>query len=391
MPRYQRVMSFDVQVVGAGPAGLMAAEVLARGGARVRLRDHKDRPGRKFLLAGRGGLNITHSEPLEQFLTRYGEGRAALEPAIRAFPPEALRDWCHGLGIETFVGSSGRIFPKQMKASPLLRAWLRRLEGLGVVFEPRAPWAGFSNTPTLLALGGASWPELGSDGGWQSAFAEAGIAIAPLQPSNGRVRLAWTAHMTERFAGAPLKNIALSVDGRKVRGEAIISREGLEGGAIYALSAHLRQGPADMLIDLKPDLTQETVAVRLAEPAAGQSFSNILRKRFNLSPQAIALMREAGSRDPKRVMLKSLGPSDIRRAISTAGGVRFDELTPHFQLRRRPGTWLAGEMLDWDAPTGGYLLQGCFSTACWAAADMLNTLSGKENSRHNRRPQNSTS
>jgi uncharacterized flavoprotein (TIGR03862 family) len=363
-----------VKVVGAGPAGLMAAEVLAVGGAEVTLIDHKERPGRKFLLAGRGGLNITHVEPLEPFLNRYGEARAFLEPAIRAFPPEALRVWCHGLGIETFVGSSGRVFPAQMKSSPLLRAWLRRLEGLGVSFVARTAWQGFDATPTLLALGGASWPELGSDGSWQAIFAAAGIAVARFTPSNSRQLVAWTDHMKAQFAGQPLKNISLTVNGETVQGEAIISRDGIEGGAIYALSRHLRHGPAEIQIDLKPGLSAEAVAARLSEPAAKQSFSNIMRKRFNLSPQAIGMMRETGSRNPKQIVLRTLGANDIRRAISSAGGVSREEVDGGFRLKKKPEVWLAGEMLDWDAPTGGYLLQACFSTARYAAQDMLRAL-----------------
>ena len=356
----------------------MAAEVLATGGLRVQIIDHHRQPARKFLLAGRGGLNLTHSEPLDQLLNRYGEARAFLEPAIRVFSPEALRLWCGGLGIETFVGSSGRIFPDGLKASPLLRAWLRRLDRLGVTRKTPHAWSGFDDVPTILAMGGASWPELGSDAAWVKPFSEAGIDVTPLVASNSRQRVAWSAAFIHRFAGQPIKNVAVSAPGGpSIRGELLIAEDGIEGGAVYALARHLRTPGTPVLIDLKPDLSAQQVSERLLRPRGKESRSNYLRKTFKLSPAAIALMRETASENPKRVLLPVQGPVDMRRAISTAGGVARHEVDGHFQLLKRPGTWVVGEMLDWDAPTGGYLLQACMATARWAAQDCLQQVNMK--------------
>ncbi len=360
----------DVRVVGAGPAGLMAAEVLATGGAKVTIVDHKPAPARKFLLAGRGGLNLTHSEPLERLLSRYGDAQDFLAPAIRAFSPTDVMAWSASLGEKTFVGSSGRVFPASMKSSPLLRAWLRRLASLGVTLQSATPWQGFDGTPTILAMGGASWPELGSDGAWVPIFQSAGVKVNPLRPFNARQRVDWSSFMVERFAGAPLKNIALSIGGEKSRGEIIVSRDGLEGGAVYALSRHLR-APAVIEIDLKPDLSAEDVAHRLARPRGKDSRSTYLRKVLGLSPVAIALMHETKSDSPKMLRLQLNGPSGIARAISSAGGVAREEVDADFRLRKYPNTFVVGEMLDWDAPTGGYLLQACFATAHWAARALL--------------------
>ena len=362
----------EVKIIGAGPSGLMAAEVLASAGHRVTIHDAMASPARKFLLAGRGGLNLTHSEPLEHFLTRYGEAQAFLEPAIRAFPPASLIAWANGLGIETFTGSSGRVFPKQMKASPLLRAWLRRLDGMGVRLASRSRWQGFDGTPTILAMGGASWPHLGSDAAWVPVFAERGIAVHPFRPSNSRFRVAWSEHFATKFAGVPLKNLALTYAGQRVRGEAMISAEGIEGGAIYALSRHLRDAPGQpLLIDLRPDLSEEALAARLARPRGKESLSNWLRKAAGLTPAAISLLRETGTtpdaRGIKAVALNIGPPASLARAISSAGGVAREEVDAHFQLVKVPLTYCVGEMLDWEAPTGGYLLQACFSTAVMAA------------------------
>ncbi len=366
----------EIQVIGAGPAGLMAAEVLATGGARVTIHDHMAAPARKFLLAGRGGLNLTHSEPLESFLERYGEAKGFLEPAIRAFPPEALIEWCHGLGIETFVGSSGRVFPKQMKASPLLRAWLRRLDGLGVKLQTRSRWLGFDGKPTILAMGGASWPHLGSDAQWVPILQAAGIAVNPFKPANSRFLVKWSKVFRERFAGTPVKNVALTYAGHRVRGEAMISSEGIEGGAIYALSKGMREMPGHPLhIDLRPDLTVEALAARLARPRGKDTQSNYLRKVAGLTPVAISLLRESGlaidAAAIKAVPVQILRPAGIARAISSAGGIARTELDENFQLRKLPGVYAVGEMLDWEAPTGGYLLQACFSTAVAAATALL--------------------
>lgn len=362
----------EVKVIGAGPSGLMAAEVLAEAGHRVIVHDAMGSPARKFLLAGRGGLNLTHSEPLERFLTRYGEARAFLEPAIRAFPPEALAAWAKGLGIETFVGSSGRVFPRQMKASPLLRAWLRRLDALGVKLLTRSRWQGFDGTPAILAMGGASWPHLGSDARWTAAFAAKGIEVQPFKPANSRFRVNWSPVFAEKFAGTPVKTVALSYAGHRVRGEIMISKEGVEGGAIYALSRHLRDDPGHpLLVDLRPDVSEDTLARRLARPRGKDSLSNVLRKAAGLSPAAIGLLRETGTA-PDAHGIKSLAlrlgpPASLERAISSAGGVARGEVDGHFQLLKAPGTYCVGEMLDWEAPTGGYLLQACFSTAVMAA------------------------
>jgi uncharacterized flavoprotein (TIGR03862 family) len=366
----------QVRVVGSGPAGLMAAEVLAQGGAKVTIIDHHASPARKFLLAGRGGLNLTHSEPLDKMLTRYGGAQSKLEPIIKAFPPDALRAWCHDLGIETFVGSSGRVFPKGLKASPLLRAWLRRLGGLGVELRLREKWTGFDDVPTVLALGGASWPELGSDGAWRGTFEAAGIAVKPFVASNVRLPMAWSDVFSSRFAGEPIKNVTVRCGAQVSRGEVMISKDGIEGGAIYALSRALReQASLTLEIDLKPDLTIEAVQERLSRHRGRDSRSTFLRKVLNLTPQAIGLMREANSDNPKHVVLHPTGPGDLRRAISTAGGVSWDEVGEDLRLIKKPNTFIAGEMLDWDAPTGGYLLQASMAMGRWAGEGCLKKFS----------------
>jgi len=363
-------------IIGAGPSGLMAAEVLAQGGARVTIHDRMAAPARKFLMAGRGGLNLTHSEPLDAFLDRYGPARAMLEPAIRTFPPQAVRDWCHGLGVETFVGSSGRVFPETMKASPLLRAWLRRLNGLGVELKRRSEWVGIDGRAdvTILAMGGASWPKLGSDGSWVPVLRGLGVEIRDLVPSNSGVITDWSAHFAERFAGTPLKRIGITCGGRTMRGEAIVTRRGLEGGAIYGLSRELREA-AEITIDLKPGMSEEQVAARLERPRGRDSTSNWLRKSLNLPPVAIALLRERGAAafaaEIKRLVLPVRGIEGLARAISSAGGITRSEIDDTFQLRRLPGVYAVGEMFDWEAPTGGYLLQACFSTGHWAARHAL--------------------
>ncbi len=372
-------------VVGAGPAGLMAAETLARAGIATTVIERMPSPGRKLLMAGRGGLNLTHGEGMEPFLARYGAGRAHLEAAIAAFPPSAVVAWAEGLGQTCFTGSSGRVFPTALKASPLLRAWLARLAGLGVRLRTRTRWLGWNAEggllleggevlraeATVLALGGASWPRLGSDGGWTAL----GLPIAPLRPANCGFRIAWSAPFRARFAGTPLKRIALRFGDASVRGEAVITEQGIEGGAVYALAARLREaiaadGPAVLRVDLRPDLAEDELASRLAAPRRGQSLSTWLRKTAGLPPVAIGLVQEAlhdGDATPLPRLIKSLpltltAPAPIERAISTAGGLVFAALDADFMLRDRPGIFAAGEMLDWEAPTGGYLLQACFST-----------------------------
>jgi predicted Rossmann fold flavoprotein len=364
-----------VRVVGSGPAGLLAAEVLASAGLAVEIIDHHKSPARKFLLAGKGGLNLTHSEPLDYFLNRYGADRAFLEASIRDFPPDALRAWAKELGIETFVGSSGRVFPVGLRASPLLRAWLQRLGDLGVTLKSNTAWTGFDDVPTILALGGASWPELGSDAAWVKIFEAAGIKVNPLVPSNGRQLVKWSEHFSSRFAGTPLKNVSVTVGAQKVRGEVMITRDGLEGGAIYAVSRALReQGTNTLTLDLKPDMTAEMVEQRLAWPQGKESRTNYLRKALGLTPVGISLLREARSDDPKSVVITLQGPAEIRRAISTAGGVAKEEVNENFRLHKFPNTYVVGEMLDWDAPTGGYLLQASFSTARRAALALVSEL-----------------
>lgn len=392
----------DIAIIGAGPAGLIAAERLAGAGHRVTIYERMASPARKFLLAGRGGLNLTHSEPFDAFLRRYRGAGDWLEPSLRAFPPQALRDWADGLGAETFIGSSGRAFPRVMKASPLLRAWLRRLEGLGVTFATGRLWTGWAADgaltfrlaggeaeearpdATLLALGGASWPRLGSDGGWASVLAARGVAISPLRPANGGFAVAWSPQMKERFAGQPLKRIVIRCAGEMAAGEAMIDADGIEGGVIYALSAPIREavardGVAMIAIDLRPDLTMAELAVRLAKRRKGETLSNHLRKAAGLAPVAIALLRDsAGAALPdepnalaaliKAAPLRLEAPMPIARAISTAGGVERDECDTGFMLKRLPGVFVAGEMLDWEAPTGGYLLQASFATGVAAAA-----------------------
>jgi len=378
----------------------MAAEVLAGAGLPVTLYEAMPSCGRKFLMAGRGGLNLTHGEPLDRFLARYGAAAPALAEAIRDFPPAALVAWCEALGQPTFVGSSGRVFPRAMKASPLLRAWLARLRAQGVEFRLRHRWQGWDDQgrllfrgpdgeaiaqgapATLLALGGASWPRLGSDAAWVPLLAALGVAIAPLRPANCGFRVDWSPLLRERFAGAPLKPVALILAGQRVQGECIVTATGLEGGAIYALSAPLREaiardGAATLLLDLRPHLDEAELARRLAAAAGAPSLGTRLRKAGGLSPLQAALLREAPGALPgeagalahriKALPLRLVATAGLERAISTAGGVALDELDRRWMLRRRPGLFLAGEMLDWEAPTGGYLLQASFATAVAAA------------------------
>jgi uncharacterized flavoprotein (TIGR03862 family) len=393
-------MSKRALVIGAGPAGLAAAEVLASNGIAVTIHERLPNPARKFLLAGRGGLNLTHSEPIENFLTRYGATPGHLEPAIRAFPPQALRDWCEGLGVPTFVGSSGRIFPKSMKASPLLRAWLACLGSLGVELVTRSRctgWAGDALTfdgprpveeadATVFALGGASWPRLGSDGSWQDAFIARGAEISPLRPANSGFLVSWSDIFRTRFAGQPLKRARFSFNGEEVRGEAMITGYGLEGGAIYALSPFLRDAldtheTALLEIDLLPDLSQEALAARLSG-GGKDSLANRLRKA-GLSPVAASILREDvfGAALPsnpaalaeriKGVRIRLTATAPIDRAISSAGGIAWARLNPVLSLVSDPSTFVCGEMLDWEAPTGGYLLQACFATGRAAAHGAL--------------------
>ncbi|MNU99280.1 dihydropyrimidine dehydrogenase subunit A [compost metagenome] len=387
-----------VAVIGAGPAGLMAAERLAYAGLRVTVHERMPSVGRKFLLAGRGGLNLTHSEALTPFLDRYdAPARPHIKGWLDAFSPADLTAWAEGLGQETFVGSSGRVFPKTMKASPLLRAWLARLEGLGVEIRTRSRWTGWKDgalafdTPegerlerpnaVVLALGGASWARMGSDAAWVPNLTNAGVAVASFRPSNVGFDVAWSALLRDRFAGQPVKGVALTHAGRTVRGEAMIAAYGVEGGGVYALSAGLREaiardGKAELTLDLRPDISRQALTQKLLKPRSKDSLSNWLRKIVHLDPAAIALLREGGPlpTEPgplaariKGVSLTLTGTQGLSRAISSAGGVTLDAVDDRLMLKARPGVFLAGEMLDWEAPTGGYLLQAAFASGVVAA------------------------
>ena len=388
-----------VAIIGGGPAGLMAAETLAAGGASVDVYDAMPSVGRKFLLAGKGGLNVTHNEPFERFVERFGARRDLLLPMLRAFGPLELRAWAHALGIETFVGSSGRVFPTDMKAAPLLRAWLHRLRASGVRFHMRHRWLGWQGealrfaTPAgeslahadalVLALGGASWPQLGSDGAWVGELQAQGVDVAPLQPSNcGFDGPGWSEHFRSRFAGAPLKNVSLRLDGDDAAsaqaGEFVITEGGVEGSLVYALSGAVRDriardGSATLRLDLLPAFDAAHVRSEVARPRGSRSLGTHLKSRLGLSGAKAALIYELLPRtaidDPvqlaeaiKALPLVLQRARPIAEAISSAGGVRFDALQPDLMLRARPGVFCAGEMLDWEAPTGGYLLTASFAS-----------------------------
>lgn len=434
--------SKNIAIIGGGPSGLMAAEIIAALGHQVTIYDAMPSVGRKFLMAGRGGLNLTHSEPLKKFITRYMQASNWLEPYIKAYDPQKLQKWCEELGQKTFIGSSGRIFPQSMKASPLLRAWLKRLDDLGVHFQLRHSWQGFGGEnlifkdadqniikikpdATLLALGGASWPHLGSNGSWVDILSKCGVKISELRPSNCGFITKWSDYLTTHFAGTPLKSVAIrnysksrcdesNVDdfrGPKNKrtfercaenqtqmavadrdfshkGEIIITKQGIEGGAVYALSANLREsikreGKAVLYLDLRPEMSLLELAQKL--PIRDKkSLSNYLRKA-GFPPVTSALLNELFSSDQlakatpdilagylKNLPITLTSTTHITRAISTAGGISRESLDENFMLKTKPGVFVAGEMLDWEAPTGGYLLQGCFSTAVAAAKGILN-------------------
>jgi uncharacterized flavoprotein (TIGR03862 family) len=402
-------------VIGGGPAGLMAAEVLAAGGVSVDLFDAMPSVGRKFLLAGRGGLNLTHSEPTARLLSRYAEREAALSPHVAAFDGPALREWAQAVGIATFVGTSGRVFPTDMKAAPLLRAWLHRLRAAGVRLHARHRWGGWQadgalhfQTPaglvthragaTVLALGGASWPHLGSDGAWVDPLASRGADVAPLRPSNCGFDVAgWSDHLRQRFAGQPVKPVAAFVDdgptaGQRQQGEFVLTDTGLEGSLVYAFSARLRdtiarQGRATWCLDLLPDHRFEQVLAETRRPRGPRSLSTHLKSRLGLHGVKTALLHEvldpAQLADPqqlaqaiKALPLVLVAPRPLEEAISTAGGVRFESLDERLMLRAVPGVFCAGEMLDWEAPTGGYLLTACFATGRAAGEGALRWLRG---------------
>ncbi len=397
-------------IVGGGPAGLIAAWVIARHGVKVDIYDGQPTMGRKFLMAGRGGLNLTHSETIERFLGRYGGASDWLSPMVDAFGPDHLRQFVHDLGQETFVGTSGRVFPRCFKASPLLRVWLKRLVDMGVTFHPRHRWIGgdqqsgmkfehgggvktVTTDNVLLCLGGGSWPRLGSDGGWVTPLRLAGVPIAPLVASNCAVNVDWTEHMCSRFAGMPLKRIGLGLAGARIRSEVVITSAGLEGTGIYALSSEIRNqldkdGVAILEIDLVPDRSIDDLEHILAEDRRKKSLSTFLTRRLKLSPQAIALAHEGYSAALGQVNAKQLahclklipvtitGLANMDRAISTAGGIMRNGVDDQLMLHALPGVFVAGEMLDYDAPTGGYLLQAAFSTGCWAAHGIIARMRG---------------
>ena len=393
-------MTPDALVIGAGPAGLMAADVLSAAGFRVVLADAKPSPARKFLMAGKTGLNITRDEPIDRFIAQYGDAASWLGPMVRAFGPAQIVDWMHDLGQSAFTGSTGRVFPTSSKASPLLRAWLARLAAQNVDLRTRWVWTGLNGashrfetpqgavhiTPrvAILALGGASWARLGSDGAWVAALAPHGVRVAPFQPSNIGMRVTWSAPMA-RWFGAPVKSVALSAGSLRSRGEFVISAQGVEGGGLYPLTPALRQG-APLVIDLFPDLDAQQIAARLAARPSSETVSNTLKKALKLTDARLALVHElarplpSGAMDRARA-LKALtlhhdGPRPLDQAISTAGGITRDSLTRDLRLSLDVPIFAAGEMLDWEAPTGGYLLTACLATGRHAGRAATRLLQG---------------
>jgi uncharacterized flavoprotein (TIGR03862 family) len=418
-----QVQAPRVAVIGGGPAGLMAAQTLAQGGAWVDVYDAMPSVGRKFLLAGRGGMNITHAEPYADFVTRYGKGEAPLRAMLDQFGPQDVRDWVHGLGVDTFVGTSGRVFPTDMKAAPLLRAWLHRLRESGVQFHMRHRWLGWRDgalvfaataqaattaaaltdpggellvraDAVVLALGGASWARLGSDGAWVPLLDQRGVGVVPLVPANCGFDVDWSEHFSSRYAGDPLTTVAIistDAQGREVRkqGQFVVTEGGVEGSLIYALSAALRDQIADkgsttIYLDLLPDLSDERVADEVQRPRGARSLSSHLQSRLGLKGVKAGLLRECTSKEEfsdeeklaraiKRLPVRLVRPRPIDEAISSAGGVRWDALQGTM-LKAVPGVFVAGEMMDWEAPTGGYLLTACLASGLAAGRDVLDWL-----------------
>ena len=416
------MMPKSVAIIGGGPAGLMAAEVVSAQNHFVRVDVYDSMPsvGRKFLMAGKSGLNITHSEPFEGFVSRYGKRRTNIEPLLKDFGPEELRQWVHGLGIETFVGTSGRVFPVGMKASPLLRAWLKRLNDSGVTFHLRHKWTGFHElapaavpggenrgfsilnfeTPdgkkevkadaVILALGGGSWARLGSDSAWAPWLTQVGAEINPLRPSNSGFDVAWSPHFRERFEGHPIKSVVLSFGSFRQQGEFIVTKEGVEGSLIYAASALLRdeidaRGGAVITLDLAPDRSHEWLVEKLSKPRGSRTMASHLEKTMNIKGVKAGLLREFVSKEDfadkarlayfiKNLPVPLIATRPLDEAISSAGGVTFESLDEHLMLRTMPGVFCAGEMLDWEAPTGGYLITACIASGYVAGNGVLNWL-----------------
>jgi uncharacterized flavoprotein (TIGR03862 family) len=410
-------MDKTVAIIGGGPAGLMAAEIISAGNVKVDIYDSMPSLGRKFLMAGKSGLNITHSEPFEKFITRYGNRQAHIEPMLKEFGPDTLRDWAHSLGIETFVGTSGRVFPVGMKASPLLRSWLKRLDVSGVTVHLRHKWTGFlpSNLAqaaisggvelvfqspegervvhadaVVLSLGGGSWARLGSDGAWVNWLKQAGAQVEPLRPSNCGFDVNWSPHFREKFEGQPVKSVVSSVGGFRQQGEFIITKEGVEGSLVYAASALLRneidaKGSAVMMLDLAPDRTHEWLVERLSRSRGSRSMASHLEKAVNIKGVKAGLLREFVSKEDflhlqplahfiKNLPIPLVATRPLDEAISSAGGVTFESLDEHLMMKTMPGVFCAGEMLDWEAPTGGYLITACMSSGVAAGKGVLQWL-----------------
>jgi uncharacterized flavoprotein (TIGR03862 family) len=402
-----------IVIIGGGPAGLMAAEVLSQSGAKVDLYDAMPSPGRKFLMAGKSGLNLTHSESYQTFITRYGSKQKEIAAHLQHFTPTDLLAWVKELKVETFVGTSGRVFPKEMKASPLLRAWLQRLQAGGVTFHTRYRWMGWQNhllvfdspngvikikpDATILALGGASWPRLGSCGDWVSWLEQHGVEVKPFRPANCGFTVNWSKHFSEKFHGQPIKPVVLSFKDFKQRGEFVVTRTGVEGSLIYTASAKLRDeiastGDAVLTLDLAPDSSREKLIRALARPRGSRSMTSHIQKTTGIQGAKTGLLYEFIAREDfadierladaiKALRIPLSAPAPIATAISSAGGIDFDELDANLMLRKMPGVFCAGEMLDWEAPTGGYLLTACFATGRSAGNGALHWL-GLKTARH---------